>query len=67
MTDPAIKSLEQKLDSVSARLKECKDPYLRRTLLTEMRVLMAELDRVVSDPSRLHAAKPEPPKKDLRR
>ena len=62
MTDPAIQSLEQKLDDVSAQLKECKDPYLRRTLLSQMRVLMAELDRIVLDSSRLYAAKPDPPK-----
>jgi len=62
MTDPAIQALEQKLDDVSARLKECRDPYVRRTLLAEMRQLMADLDRIVLDSSRLQAAKPEPPK-----
>jgi hypothetical protein len=62
MTDPSIQALEQKLDEVSTEIKECRDPYIRRTLLIKMRRLMAELDRYVSDPSRLHAAKPDPPK-----
>jgi hypothetical protein len=61
MTDPAIQALEQKLDDISAQLKGCTDPYLRRPLLTQMRVLMAELDRHVLDSTRLQAAKPEPP------
>ena len=62
MTDPAIQALQQKLDEVSAQLKDFKDPYVRRPLLAEMRRLMADLDRIVLDSTRLHAAKPEPSK-----
>jgi hypothetical protein len=47
MTGPAIKQLEEKLESILAQLKTVKDPYLRRSLLADMRKLMAELDRLV--------------------
>lgn len=62
MTNPDIHSLEQKLDAINARIRECKDPELQRALLIQMRQLMAELDRVVADPTRLNAAKPDLPK-----
>jgi len=57
MTAPAVQVLEQKLDAISAQIRECKDPQLRRTMLIQMRQMMAELDRVVFDSSRLQAAK----------
>jgi hypothetical protein len=60
MTEPEIATLEKKLDDVLARLKETRDPQLRRSLLAEMRGLMAELDRFVLDPTRFHHNKPDP-------
>ena len=60
MTEPEIQALEQKLDNILARLKATKDPFLRRPLLAEMRVLMAKLDQIVLDPT--HSHKPDPPK-----
>ena len=62
MTEPKIEALGEKLDNVLGRLKASRDPIARRTLLAEMRVLMAQLDRVVLDPNRLHKAKPDPPR-----
>jgi hypothetical protein len=47
MSEPETKALEQKLDNLLERLKATKDPELRRPLLAEMGVLMAELDSVV--------------------
>jgi hypothetical protein len=57
MTAPAVQVLEQKLDAIPAQIRECKDPQLRRAMLIQMRQMMAELDRVVFDSSRLQAAK----------
>jgi hypothetical protein len=57
MTAPAVQVLEQKLDAISAQIRECKEPHLRRNMLIQMRQMMAELDRVVFDSSRLQAAK----------
>jgi hypothetical protein len=53
MTEPAILALEQKLENVLVQLRSSTDPQARRTLLTEMRLLMAELDRVVFDLARI--------------
>jgi len=53
MTEQQIQDLQEKLDGVLARLKTTKDPDLHRTLLAEMRILMAQLDRFVFDPARL--------------
>jgi hypothetical protein len=64
MPNEAIEALKEKLDSVSSRLHECKDPYLRKSLLAEMRILMAELDRVVLNSTKSYSARPiEPPRK----
>jgi hypothetical protein len=60
MTEQAIQALELKLDSVLAQLKATKDPALRRTLLTEMRGLIAELDRLVLESASSYSAKPDP-------
>lgn len=62
MSAPTIHALEEQLDSVVARLKATKDSDLRRSLLAEMRVLMADLDRLVLDPSHFPKTKLEPPK-----
>jgi hypothetical protein len=53
MTEPAIHALEQKLENILVQLRSSTDPQARRTLLTEMRILMAELDRVVFDLARI--------------
>jgi hypothetical protein len=53
MTEPAIHALEQKLENILVQLRSSTDPQARRTLLTEMRILMAELDRVVFDAARI--------------
>ena len=37
--------LEQDLDQAVSRLKETKDPKLRRDLLVELRLLLREADR----------------------
>ena len=47
MTDPKVEAIERKLDEKLARLKNCTEPNTRRTLLAEMRVLLAELDHLV--------------------
>jgi hypothetical protein len=52
MIEPAIHALEQKLENVLLQLRSSTDPQARRTLLSEMRILMAELDRVVFDLTR---------------
>jgi metal-sulfur cluster biosynthetic enzyme len=49
MTDPAIAAVEQKLEEVTAKLKKCTDPRIRRNLLVEMRTLIAELNTLVLD------------------
>lgn len=49
MMGPAIKELEQKLDDVVSQLKASKDPDARRSLLAQMRLLMAERERLVSE------------------
>ncbi len=61
MTEPAIQAVQQKLDAVVAKLRATKDPHLRRTLLTEMRKMMIELDRLVLESARSYSAKPTPP------
>jgi len=47
MTEPAIQTIQQKLDNVLGRLKTTNDPHIRRRLLTEMRVLIVELDQII--------------------
>lgn len=59
MTERPIKGLEEKLDAVLSQLRKTKDPILRRNLLAEMRILMAELDRLVLDSMRPYSARPD--------
>jgi hypothetical protein len=47
LTEPAIQIIQQKLDNVLGRLKTTNDPHIRRRLLTEMRVLIVELDQII--------------------
>jgi hypothetical protein len=54
----SIDAVQKKLDDVLSRLKASKDPHLRRTLLLEMRLLMAELDRIVLESTRSYTARP---------
>jgi len=62
MPNEGIEALKVKLDSVSTRLQQCKDPYVRKTLLAEMRMLMAELDRAVVQSAESYSARgPKPP------
>ena len=49
MTGPAIKELEAELDDVVSQLKASKDPDTMRSLLAQMRLLMAERERLVSE------------------
>lgn len=46
-SDPAIAAVEHKLSDTLTRLKGSKDPHFRKELLAEMRILIAELDRLV--------------------
>jgi hypothetical protein len=57
MTESAIHALQEKLDNLFAQLKATKDPALRRTLLTQMRGQMAELDRLVLESARSYSAR----------
>lgn len=50
---PAIEAVRQKLDDIVIQLKNSRDARKRHILLIEMRLLMAELDRLVLDPTRL--------------
>jgi len=47
MNDLKIPWIEHKLAETLVRLRGCTNPEIRKTLLTEMRVLIAELDRLV--------------------
>jgi hypothetical protein len=58
MPNVGIEALKAKLDSVSGRLQQCKDPYFRKPLLAEMRILMAELDRAVLESAKSYSARP---------
>jgi hypothetical protein len=62
MSDPAVFALQGKLDAILAELNRVEDSAIRRKLLAEMRGLMAELDHLVLDTTRLHGAKPQRPK-----
>lgn len=46
-SDPAIAVVEHKLSETLIRLTASKDPHTRKELLAEMRLLIAELDRLV--------------------
>jgi hypothetical protein len=52
MPEQTIMNLEGKLETVLAQLKASHDPATRRLLLTEMRRLMLQLDRIVFDTTR---------------
>jgi hypothetical protein len=54
----AIQGVRQKLDSIVAQLENSRDPRKRHSLLIEMRILMAELDSLAFDPSRLQPRRP---------
>jgi len=64
MPNAGIEALKVRLDSISSQLEQCKDPYLRKSLLYEMRVLMAELDRAVLESAKSYSARPQMPPKD---
>jgi len=55
MSTPAIEAIEQKLDETLAKLKECTEPSVRRSLLAEMRGLISDLDRLVYPPNSLRS------------
>ena len=53
MTKPEIAVVERKLEEVLTKLKDAHDPEQKRALLKQMRTLMAELDKLVFDHTRL--------------
>ena len=50
MTEPKVAAVAQKLDQTLAKLQESKDPDTRKNLLSEMRILIAELNELVFAP-----------------
>ena len=53
MTARHFDQLKQDLDQAVLKLKETNDPKLRRDLLLELRLLLAEADRLLLDMSEL--------------
>ena len=51
MTERDFRQLEKNLEHAVSKLKAAKDPTLRRDLLLEMRILLAEADRLHLDVS----------------
>ena len=49
MTDRDFRQLQRALEEALSKLKETKEPKLRRNLLLEMRCLLAEADRLLLD------------------
>jgi hypothetical protein len=59
MTDPAIAEVAQQLEETLTKLRATKDPDLRRTVLTEIRILMSQLDRLVIKSAESYSARPD--------
>lgn len=51
-----LQNVEQKLHATTLCLKQSLDPRVRRRLLTEMRLLLAELDRLVLESTTSYSA-----------
>jgi hypothetical protein len=49
MTHRDFRQLQRALEEALSKLKETKEPKLRRNLLLEMRSLLAEADRLLLD------------------
>jgi hypothetical protein len=60
MAEPEIEALQKKLDALFARHKATKDLLVRRSLVVEMGVLLAEMQRVALDLARSCKNKPDP-------
>jgi hypothetical protein len=52
MTNPEVTASEQKLEEVLTNLKSTHEPEQKKALLKEMRILMAELDKLVFNHTR---------------
>jgi len=48
---PEFVKLEQELDKTLSKLKQTRDPNVRRELLREMRLLLMEADRRLDSPT----------------
>jgi hypothetical protein len=53
MSDEALSAIQHKLDETISKIKATKDHELRHQLFEEMRRLVAELDRVVTESSKV--------------
>jgi hypothetical protein len=53
MSEPEVASIERKLAEILAQPKVTNDPERKRMLLKQMRTLMAGLDTIVFDHTRL--------------
>ena len=62
MTAPEIQVIQQKLDDTLAQLKDMHDPERKRELLKQMRSLMATLDKLVFDSTRIAKQSPSGPR-----
>lgn len=49
MTERDFRQVQQELEEVFSKLKAATRPEMRRALLREMRVLLAEADRIIRD------------------
>jgi hypothetical protein len=49
---PEFVKLERDLDKTLSKLKQTRDPSVRRELLREMRLLLMEADRMLDSPTR---------------
>jgi hypothetical protein len=53
MTDDGFAEVQQKLETAASELKKANDPKRRRTLLREMSRLLAEAERISSQPPKM--------------
>lgn len=56
-----LQKVEQKLHLTTLSLKQSLDPRVRRTLLMEMRLLLAELDRLVLESTSSYSVRAKMP------
>lgn len=49
MTERDFRQMQQELEEVFSKLKASTHPEMRRDLLREMRVLLAEADRIIRE------------------
>jgi len=53
MADDSFKEVQQQLETAASELKTANDPERRRTLLREMSRLLAEAERISSQPPKM--------------